>query len=282
MAESDTDNELRAIANALGGKKDWSTKDYLAMAAVFYKDTFQALDDTPGNGWQDIDIANSNTGYDALALWHEASKALVIVNRGAERGFLSKDFIEGYKAVLNTDEVEPLEESIDLALDWIRWCRNNKDLQQVRITGHSWGGALTDSLSMLIPAALGAAAPPVRGVGFASAGFARAVASLAGRRGWTIDSSNAANIDHFIRWNDPIRLALAKWFGKVTPLGSIWVESRITKLKGPDQIVRTAMPGVNHDRRYYYRYFDQLAADHHLFIDLDGDETLKAGRGPTG
>lgn len=274
------DDQLRTLATGLGKTAEWTDRDYLCLAAVFYKDTFKRLDDEAGNGWSEIDIANADNGYDAIALWHELTGSLVIVNRGAEGGFLSRDFIEGYQAALDTGRSAPLEDALDQALDWVRWCRNNKELQEIRIAGHSWGGALSESLAMLLPAALKEDAPKIQARGYGSAGFERAISSLAARRGLVLQNESTEAIRHYVRGQDPIRWALARWFGEVRPLGSIWAESRSMKMKGPSKTITTAMPGINHDRRYYFRYFKELDPAHHLLISLNGKETVREGSGP--
>jgi hypothetical protein len=273
--KAETDKELRELARkaavALGAKATISEEDAAALACIFRKDVYKSLDVPENDHWTEIEIANTDSGFDSLCLHHTRSKTLVFVNRGADGGFPSRDFWNGAQAAVGK-LVDTLEDSIIFAEDCKSWCdKHGFAIDQVLCVGVSWGGALTDCQAALLPGVFGMPAAKIRGVGFASAGFQEAISRLADKRGVSVDDAET-RIQHYIREADPIRLAsFSGYFGSVQTIGSVFVERLEQAHKTNLRWFFHVDPLKNHSGLLYWRYYGKTPKGTCIAVDRDQD-----------
>ena len=270
MGRLPSDKELRdaawTVAHAAGTKTSLNEADAAALAVIFYSSKYKSLDDN--QNWIEIEVANTDAGYDSLAMYHVRSETLVLINRGADSGFPGKDFFTGAAAAVGK-LVTPLREALDFALNCQKWCNDHdRPVRKVLCCGVSWGGATTDCQAALLPPLCNLPPESVRGVGFASAGFQSAISRLAYERGVNLDAGIKDRIVHYIRGADPIRLAsMTGYMGRVVTIGSIYKEfPRQTHKTG--SLWRFEREFLsNHSGALYYHLFDQVPDGHCAAID---------------
>ena len=198
-------DELQAAVDAAGGAGVISDQAAVALAGSFYKDfkTGQ-IATTFGQGWDELIRVSPPGGYDGIALFHAASRTLVVVNRGTEGLNSLPDWMQNVGAALFRNPGPQLDDALDLLLDGFTAAGADR-VDHILICGHSLGGALADAQGALVQslfASKGLTCPPTRVVGVASAGFAHAAESLAAAHGLQVSPGARNFITHYIRAED--------------------------------------------------------------------------------
>jgi hypothetical protein len=263
--------ELQACVDAAATAPSLDDRTGVALAGSFYKNFKTGrIDTTFGPGWDELMRVSPEGGYDGLALYHAASRTLVIVNRGTE-GFSSlPDWMANVGAVLFRNPGPQMDDALDLLLDAFRKAGGGGSaVDQILICGHSLGGALADAQGALAQALFadnGLICPPVRVVGVASAGFAHAAESLASARGLQISPGAARFITHYVRAEDPVPHHPGRSvFGTDQVVASVY-ECRSETPPGPHstgvQWRWLADLLLQHQRTLYFQFVDQSGANH--------------------
>ncbi len=218
--------ELQAAVDVAEQATAIDDRAAVALAGSFYKDfNTGGTVTTFGPGWSELLRVSPAGGYDGIALYHPTSRSLVLLNRGTE-GFKSlPDWMQNVGASLFGDPGPQLASAMDLLREGFDRAPADR-VDQILICGHSLGGALSDAQGALAASALakaGKTCPPVRVVGAASAGFARAARSYAEAEGLAPDPKAKAFITHYVRRSDVVtRHARRSVFGREVPIASVF------------------------------------------------------------
>lgn len=265
--------EVVDAVNAAGLANAIDDRAAVALAASFYKNAETGQTDGQfGQGWEVLEQVSPPGGYDGIALFHPASKSLVIINRGTE-GFTSiPDVIQNIRAALFKQPGPQMDGAMGLLGSGFDKAKT-KGVDQILICGHSLGGALADAQGALAKsffAAKGITAPPVRVVGVASAGFASAAKGYASARGLTPDPQAQAFITHYVRSKDLVPKHPGRAiFGTDQKIASIY-EARFLPPPGPNPAGHNEWRRVidrlkQHMRSLYYHFLDEPKARHIWF-----------------
>jgi hypothetical protein len=260
---------LQAAVNTAETATSLSDRVAAALAGSFYKDaaTGQTIV-LYGPGWGELMRVRSLGGYDGVALLHAASRTLVIINRGTEGLKSYADWRQNVGAVLFDDPGRQLVSAIDLLVDAYAEA-TPAAVDQVLICGHSLGGALADAQAALAASVFvrrGLPLVPVRAVGVASGGMARAAERFAAARGLSIAAHPEGFITHYIRAEDRVpHHPRRSVFGRDQLVASIY-HCRHAQAPGPhggpwEWQVRTDEL-AQHSAALYHAFFDQPGSRH--------------------
>lgn len=241
--------------------------DAAALAAAAYKDRQTGLPILAGmTGWTQLAQANTPGGYDASLLHHPASNILILANRGTE-GFRSfRDWQANVEGALKKDphrQVIPALDFVARAAQVV--AERGLAPAQLLIVGHSLGGGLADIQGAFVKA-IWPAAPTVRVVGTASAGFANSITAYAAERGWVPAPDAAGFILHYARGKDAVpHHPGRRVFGTDRPLASIWQCFEELPSKGGPPTYRADIDFLrNHDQTLYWRHL-AIGPEQHLW-----------------
>jgi hypothetical protein len=271
----------RLYLDAQAGAHQVDERSAAALACIVYKKNWGGA---PA-GFEQIGVANTPGGYDAVALRHPASRSLVLVNRGTEGGSSVADWLENV-AILLGDTDGQLAEALDFAAASAEACRGGVDT--VVCVGHSLGGALAETQVALLNGELrarGGAPFAVEGAGFASAGYAATIEKLARKRRLPLEKDMAVRMTHYARRADPIRDHPGRsLLGGEIRMIDVWGPEQIPKPGGRSATERVwsrvADPLKNHASDLYYAFFDAPRAEHHVFRYRSGDFEIRRGERP--
>jgi hypothetical protein len=274
----------------LASQKDAGEVDQLmlvAMAVLGYK----------GSGIEKIEgikrIAEGpqTYGHDAIAIYHAASRTVVMVNRGAEGGRSLEDWIRGAEAAILKDFRGPLTIAVDF-LDTVLGGIARKTglggvthdmVGEVLTTGHSWGGALAEAHVVFGPTLVAKhdlGSLPLSGLGIGSAGFARAITALAADRGVAMPRDMSWKMHHYIRQYDAIMWQPAhRLLGQRNLLPSIFQSIPVQNRNSTFNFNVIPANLVNHDSELYFAHFN-LSADNHIYRTRKGMLFLLQGPDP--
>lgn len=276
--------ELQAAVDAAERATAIDDRAAVALAGSFYKDfNTGGTVTTFGPGWFELLRVSPAGGYDGIAFYHPTSRSLVLLNRGTE-GFKSlPDWMQNVGAALFGDPGPQLDSALALLRDGFDRAPAG-GVDQILICGHSLGGALSDAQGALAASALekaGKTCPPVRVVGAASAGFARAVRTYAAANGLTPDPSAKTFITHYVRKSDPVPNHLRRTvFGREVSIASVF-ETRNLAPPGPHAVGREWRVVEDllkqHLRTLYFQFLDAPGTSHIWYSD--GAKTFEARAG---
>ena len=279
--------ELQAAVDEAGGAAVISEPAAVALAGAFYKD-FKTGQVTTifGAGWEELRRVSPASGYDGIALYHAASRSLVVLNRGTE-GFNSlPDWMQNVGAALFRSPGPQLDDALDLMLDGFDLAGGDR-VDHLLICGHSLGGALADAqgaLAQALFAARGLTCPPIRVVGVASAGFAHAAESLAAARGLQISPDARQFITHYIRAEDLVPHHPGRSvFGTDRIVASVY-ECRGLPASGPHStgLEWRWLPDLlkEHMRTLYFRFLGEGGGSHVWFSNNSKTFEVRPGHNP--
>jgi hypothetical protein len=287
MMDEPFQTELQAAVDAAATANAISEQAAVALAGAFYKNfkTGQ-ITTTFGAGWDELLRVSPAGGYDGIALYHAASRSLVVLNRGTEGLSSIPDWLQNVGAALFRSPGPQLDDALDLLLDGFEKAGADK-VGQILICGHSLGGALADAqgaLAQSLFAAKGLTCPPIRVVGVASAGFAHAAESLAAARGLQVSPDARHFITHYIRAEDFVPHHPGRSvFGTDQIVASIY-EVRGLPPPGPHAVglewrwVADALK--EHMRTLYFRFLDQGGGSHVWYSQQAKSFTVRPGHNP--
>ncbi len=280
---------MQAEIDAAAAASALDDKAAVALAGSFYKDyttgqTVVAF----GPGWDELERLSAEGGYDGIALFHEASGSLVVVNRGTEGLHSLADWMENIGAALFAAPGPQMDSALQLLLDGFGKA-DPAAVKQILITGHSLGGALADAQGALAQSLFASKAltcPPVRVVGVASAGFAHAANALASARQLTPSPDAQHFITHYVRAEDFVPHHPGRSvFGRDQTVASIY-EARREPQPGPHSQGMYEWDCVadglrQHDADLYFAFYDQPGSSHVWYSTQAGAYTVGLGARPS-
>jgi hypothetical protein len=249
------------------GKEDRiSDETCCALACVSYSSEVNYLEKQLPVGWKFLESCNTASGYDAAALHHTETQTLVILNRGTEWSE-KEDLLQHATGAVSGEDYGQIEDALSFMGEM--WKKHSAKSVEIKVVGHSLGGALAEAQVCLGAAAMTARniEPPrdIFGIGIASAGYWGAIQDLAQRRKYAINT-DTSDITHYVRGRDVIQeLFLTDRFGSVSWRGSIF-QASWEKKNGPhggrhwEPIAHSIH---NHDCCTYFEHFD-VGVDRHI------------------
>jgi hypothetical protein len=255
-----------------------------ALACLTYKSELTYLKTGLPTGWKYLGLANVGNGYDAAALMHSKSKALVIVNRGTELSRSVDDIIQNVAAIVLRKDYG----QIDAALTYLvqAWAQYNA--VELWTIGHSLGAGLAEAQAVLGMSAITKAGgtPPttIRCFGVGSAGYASAVKAYAAGKGLDLNASRQISITHLVREEDATEsIGLNVRLGSETYIPSIY-QPALRRETGRRTGTTWAPVGDavhNHEPFFYFRDRNLLFGDHLMWRWLkSNDYVLRSGEEP--
>ncbi|MBO9707278.1 MAG: hypothetical protein J7521_03600 [Caulobacter sp.] len=203
-------------------------------------------------------------GYDAFCFYAPKSEELVVVNRGSDSEL---DWILDIRAgVFDYDRTAAA--ALDYAVLAYEAARaKHLSIRRVTFTGQSLGGALAEAQAALFRPRTGASQLRAVCAGFASAPFGGAVQGLATRLGLAIDAPVLADSVHYIRKNDPIRVArhFSSWLSPVVSDDvNLYAVVRQVNGGGKDSFSTYTLMNlpIAHDSFLYYWFWDKAGPFH--------------------
>jgi hypothetical protein len=278
MADDDYKQAVQAAVDAAATAPALDTQAAFALAGSYYKNVQTGrIAVNFGPGWTEVLRSDAEGGYDGIALSHDLSATLVIVNRGTEGLRSFDDWKENIGAALFNAPGPQMDSAFKLLLDSYNALDPAK-VAQILICGHSLGGALADAQGALAASLFdknGLTCPPVKVVGVASAGFAHAAEGYAASQGLTPDPNAAHFITHYIRARDIVPHHPGRSvFGTDQIVASVY-EARRQPQPGPHSQGQywyewLAEPLRQHDCNLYFAFYDQPGSNY-VWYSHDAD-----------
>jgi hypothetical protein len=269
--------ELQAAVDGAAASPAIGDQAAVALAGAFYKDFKTGQVATRfGPGWAELLRVSPPGGYDGIALYHAASRSLVILNRGTEGLSSLPDWLQNVGAALFRNPGPQLDAALDLMIDGFQAAGPDR-VDHLLICGHSLGGALADAqgaLAQSLFASRGLTCPPIRVVGVASAGFAHAAESLAATHGLQASPEARAFITHYVRAEDFVPHHPGRSvFGTDQVVASVY-EARGLRPPGPHstglQWRWLADLLLQHQRTLYFQFMGESGGNH-IWHSRNGD-----------
>jgi hypothetical protein len=255
-----------------------------ALACVSYASEAAYIEgDGLPAGWKFLEKCNTPSGYDAVALFHNKTKTLVILNRGTEWSE-AEDILQNCSAILGGQDYGQIEDA--LAFMTKMWVAQVTKATEIKVVGHSLGGGLAEAQVFLGASAMRAedVEPPrdIFGIGIASAGYKDAILDFAARRTLAVNPDKS-DITHYVRKHDVTQsIGLDERIGSVTGVGSVFQASLRRKHgpKGGHRWEPFADTIHNHDCCAYFEQFAVLSNQHVLWRWRAQLYEVRAGNAP--
>ena len=263
---------IRPLAKArikqAGGEERINDETCCALACVSYASEATYLETGLPTGWKFLDKCSTDSGYDAVALMHNKTKTLVILNRGTEWSE-AEDILQNCAAILSGQDYGQIQDALDFMTSM--WVAQSAKATEIKVVGHSLGGGLAEAQVFLGASAMRAddVDPPrdIFGNGNASAGYKDAIVDFAARRNYEINPDKS-DITHYLRKHDVVQsIGLDERIGSVTRLGSVF-QASLRRKPGPHGGHRwEPFPETihNHDCCTYFEQFGVLPSRHVLW-----------------
>jgi hypothetical protein len=260
--------DAKARIKQAGGEERINDETCCALACVSYSSETAYLKTGLPTGWKFLERSDTKKGYDAVALFHNKTKTLVILNRGTEWSE-AEDILQNCAAILGGQDYGQIEDA--LAFMTRMWVAHAAKAGEIKVIGHSLGGGLAEAQVFLGASAMRAedVDPPrdIFGIGIASAGYKDAILNFAAIRGLDVNPDKS-DITHYVRKHDVTQtIGLEERIGSVTSLGSIF-QASLRKRPGPKGGHRwEPFPETihNHDCCTYFEQFSVLPSRHVLW-----------------